>query len=412
MSLPVAFDKNGIKFLLLENIHPNAVEVLSENGYHKVAQHPKSLAEDALIEALAGVGFLGIRSQTQVTARVLRSAPKLMGVGCFCIGTNQVDVDAAAELGIPVFNAPFSNTRSVAELVIAETVMLMRGIPVRNAGAHRGDWIKSAAGSYEVRGKTLGIVGYGNIGKQVGILAEHLGMRVTFHDTEGKLPLGNARQVPTLDKLLDESDVVTLHVPETSQTQNMIGADQLAKMRPGSHLINASRGTVVDIDALAKAIDSKHIGGAALDVFPVEPKGNDDRFESPLARFDNVILTPHIGGSTAEAQANIGIEVADKLVRYNDNGTTLTAVNFPEVTLPEHPGKCRLLHIHRNVPGVLARINERFGARGVNIAGQFLQTSAHIGYCVMDVEIAASNVALEELQAIPGTIRCRLLQCG
>jgi len=412
MSLPAASDKSRIQFLLLENVHPNALEVLAENGYHKVAQHPKSLAEDALIEALTGVAFLGIRSQTQVTARVLRNAPMLMGIGCFCIGTNQVDVDAAAELGVPVFNAPFSNTRSVAELVIAETVMLMRGIPVRNAGAHRGEWIKSAAGSYEVRGKTLGIVGYGNIGKQVGILAEHLGMRVTFYDSEGKLPLGNARQVPTLDNLLAESDVVTLHVPETSHTHNMIGAAQLARMRPGSHLINASRGTVVDIEALASALDSKHVGGAALDVFPVEPKGNDDRFESPLARFDNVILTPHIGGSTAEAQANIGIEVADKLVRYSDNGTTLTAVNFPEVTLPEHPGKCRLLHIHRNVPGVLARINERFSARGVNIAGQFLQTSAHIGYCVMDVEIAASNVALEELQAIPGTIRCRLLQCG
>lgn len=409
MTPPVALDKKNIQFLLLENIHPNAVEILSANGYSRVEQHPKSLGEDALIEALQHVHFLCIRSQTQVTERVLRSAPCLSAVGCFCIGTNQVDVDTAAELGIPVFNAPFSNTRSVAELVVAETVMLMRSIPLRNAGAHRGDWIKSAAGSHEVRGKTLGIVGYGNIGKQVGILAEHLGMRVCFFDTEAKLPLGNARQVATLNGLLSGSNVVTLHVPETSQTLNMIGAAQLAAMRKGSHLINASRGTVVDIDALAGALDSGHLGGAALDVFPVEPKGNDDRFVSPLTRFDNVILTPHIGGSTSEAQANIGIEVTDKLVRYSDNGSTLTAVNFPEVTLPEHPGMCRLLHIHRNVPGVLARINERFGARGVNITGQYLQTTPTIGYCVMDVEIAASNVALEELQAIPGTIRCRLL---
>jgi D-3-phosphoglycerate dehydrogenase len=409
MEARVSLDKSKIQFLLLENIHPNALAILSENGYTQIIQHPKSMGEDALIEALQSVQFLGIRSQTQVTERVLRNAPRLTAVGCFCIGVNQVDLDVAAELGIPVFNAPFSNTRSVAELVIAETIMLMRSIPARNAGAHRGDWIKSAAGSFEVRGKTLGIVGYGNIGKQVGIMAEHMGMRVSFYDTEAKLPLGNARQVATLDALLSESDVVTLHVPETQQTLNMIGAAQLERMQPGSHLINASRGTVVDIDALAAALERGHLGGAALDVFPVEPKGNDDRFVSPLTRFDNVILTPHIGGSTAEAQANIGIEVTDKLVRYSDNGSTLTAVNFPEVTLPEHPGMCRLLHVHRNVPGVLARINERFGARGINITGQYLQTTGAIGYCVMDIEAAASSVALEELQAIPGTIRCRLL---
>jgi D-3-phosphoglycerate dehydrogenase len=405
-------DRSSVRFLLLENIHPNAVEVLHENGYRNIVQHPKSLGEDALIEALAGVEFLGIRSQTQVTERVLRNAPQLTAVGCFCIGVNQVDLGTAAELGIPVFNAPFSNTRSVAELVIAETIMLMRGIFPKNAAAHRGTWIKSAAGSYEVRGKTLGIVGYGNIGKQVGILAEHLGMRVIFHDVEAKLPLGNARQVPTLDSLLAESDVVTLHVPETDQTRDLFDAPRLAAMREGSHLINASRGTVVDIDALAAALDAGHVAGAALDVFPVEPKGNDDRFASALARFDNVILTPHIGGSTAEAQANIGIEVTDKLVRYCDNGSTLTAVNFPEVTLPEHPGMCRLLHVHRNVPGVLAAINERFGARGINITGQYLQTRDHLGYCVMDVEASASSVALEELQAVPGTIRCRLLTHG
>jgi D-3-phosphoglycerate dehydrogenase len=287
--------------------------------------------------------------------------------------------------------------------------MLMRGITEKNAIVHRGGWVKSAEGSFEVRGKTLGIIGYGHIGTQVGILAEHMGMRVVFYDIEGKLPLGNARQLPTLEALLAESDVVTLHVPETPQTANMIRAAQLAQMKPGAHLINAARGTVVDIDALAAAMKSGHIGGCAIDVFPVEPKGNDEEFLSPLRQFDNALLTPHIGGSTIEAQANIGIEVADKLVRYSDNGSTITAVNFPEVSLPAHPGKCRLLHIHKNVPGILAQINERFGKRGINISSQFLQTNEHIGYCVMDVDTAASELALEEIQSVTGTIRARVL---
>jgi D-3-phosphoglycerate dehydrogenase len=311
--------------------------------------------------------------------------------------------------GIPVFNAPFSNTRSVAELVLAEIIMLMRGIPQKNAVQHRNGWVKSAAGSYEVRGKTLGIVGYGHIGTQIGVLAEQLGMQVVFHDIETKLPLGNAKQLGSLDAVLEASDVVTLHVPETPATQWMIGAQQLAKMRPGSHLINASRGTVVDIEALTGALDTGHIGGAAIDVFPVEPQGNDARFESPLTRFDNVILTPHIGGSTAEAQENIGREVAAKLVRYSDNGSTVSAVNFPEVSLPEHTGRSRLLHIHRNVPGIIAKVNERFSAAGINIDAQYLRTNEQVGYVVIDVDAEASTVALEELCGIPGTIRCRIL---
>ncbi len=405
----LSFDKNKLKFLLLENIHQNAIDAMVRDGYSNIETHKKSLEGQALLDALADVHFLGIRSRTNVTEEVLAAAPKLTAIGCFCIGTNQVDLVAAAKRGIPVFNAPFSNTRSVAELVIAETVMLMRGITEKNAIVHRGGWVKSAEGSFEVRGKTLGIIGYGHIGTQVGILAEHMGMRVVFYDIEGKLPLGNARQLPTLEALLAESDVVTLHVPETPQTANMIRAAQLAQMKPGAHLINAARGTVVDIDALAAAMKSGHIGGCAIDVFPVEPKGNDEEFLSPLRQFDNALLTPHIGGSTIEAQANIGIEVADKLVRYSDNGSTITAVNFPEVSLPAHPGKCRLLHIHKNVPGILAQINERFGKRGINISSQFLQTNEHIGYCVMDVDTAASELALEEIQSVTGTIRARVL---
>jgi D-3-phosphoglycerate dehydrogenase / 2-oxoglutarate reductase len=308
-----------------------------------------------------------------------------------------------------VFNAPFSNTRSVAELVLAEVIMLMRGIPEKNAILHRGGWVKSAAHSYEVRGKTLGIIGYGHIGTQIGVLAEQLGMRVVFNDIEAKLPLGNAREVASLHELLALSDVVSLHVPETPQTHLLIGAAELAAMKPGSHLINASRGTVVDIDALTAALESRHLHGAAIDVFPVEPQGNDAVFTSPLTKFDNVILTPHIGGSTSEAQVNIGTEVAAKLVRYGNNGSTTSAVNFPEVALPEHTGRSRLLHIHHNVPGVLAQVNERLSAAGINIAAQYLSTFEDLGYVVIDVDSAASQLALDELCSVPGTIRCRIL---
>jgi len=406
----LSFDKRRIKFLFLEGIHANATEALERDGYPAVKNQAKSLAGDALKAALKDIHFLGIRSRTEVTEEMLAAAPKLTAIGCFCIGTNQVDLAAAARRGIPVFNAPYSNTRSVAELVLGEIIMLLRGIPEKNALVHRGGWTKSAVGSVEVRNKTLGIVGYGHIGTQIGILAEQLGMRVLFHDIAGKLPLGNARAMPTLKALLADSDVVTLHVPETPQTRHLIGREQLALMKPGAHLINAARGTVVDIEALAGALESEHLAGAAIDVFPVEPKGNDEEFLSPLRRFENVILTPHIGGSTIEAQANIGTEVADKLIRYSNNGSTVTAVNFPEVTLPEHGrGKSRLLHIHRNIPGVLASINERFSRHAINISAQYLQTNEHIGYCVMDVDAAASEVAIDELQSVPGTIRARLL---
>ena len=409
MSARLSVAKEKLKFVLLEGIHASALESLRRDGYTNVVTSPKALAGDALAEAIGDAHFLGIRSRTQLTEAVLERAPKLAAVGAFCIGTNQIDLRAAMRRGIPVFNAPFSNTRSVAELVLAEIIMLMRGIPHKNAVQHRGGWVKSAAGSYEVRGKTLGIVGYGHIGTQIGVLAEQLGMSVVFYDIDAKLTLGNARQLPTLDELLETADVVSLHVPETPATQAMIGAAQLARMKPGSHLINASRGTVVDIPALAAALESGHLHGAAIDVFPVEPQGNDAPFESELTRFDNVILTPHIGGSTAEAQVNIGSEVAAKLLRYSNNGSTVSAVNFPQVALPEHTGRCRLLHIHRNVPGVMAHVNERFSAAGINIAAQYLRTNDEVGYVVIDVDAGASAVALDELSSVPDTIRCRVL---
>ncbi len=404
--------KSKIKIVLLEGVHPSAAEALHKDGYSDVVSHPKAMQGDALSTAIRGAYFVGIRSATNLTAEVLDRAPKLIGIGCFCIGTNQVDLEFARNRGIPVFNAPFSNTRSVAELVLAEIILLMRGIPERNAAAHRGEWLKTATGAREVRGKKLGIVGYGHIGTQIGLLAESVGMRVSYYDIETKLALGNVRLAGSLDELLADSDVVTMHVPETPETEGMIGAAQLARMKRGAKLINASRGKVVDIAALAAALRSKQIGGAALDVFPAEPKGAGDPFVSPLREFDNVILTPHVGGSTEEAQANIGVEVAEKLIKYSNNGSSLTAVNFPEVSLPEHPGKHRLLHIHRNQPGVLSRINSVFSRYDVNIAGQYLQTDPHIGYVVIDVETqkpSATNKLKADLDGVAGTIRSRVL---
>lgn len=407
-----SLDKRKIRMVLLEGIHPSARESLQRDGYTDVAVYPKSLTGDALTEALKGAYFVGIRSATQLTGEVIERAPRLIGIGCFCIGTNQVDLECARRRGIPVFNAPFSNTRSVAELVLAEIILLMRGIPERNAAAHRGEWLKTATGAREVRGKKLGIVGYGHIGTQIGVLAESVGMQASYYDIETKLALGNARPMGSLNELLADCDVVTLHVPETPQTERMMGAAQMARMKPGAKLINASRGKVVDIEALAAALRSKHIGGAALDVFPAEPKGAGDTFTSPLREFDNVILTPHVGGSTEEAQANIGVEVAEKLIRYSDNGSTLSAVNFPQVSLPEHPGKHRLLHIHRNQPGVLSAINAVFSRHSVNVAGQYLQTDPAIGYVVIDVEMqktSATRRLKTELDQVPGTIRSRVL---
>jgi len=404
-----SLDKSKIKFLLLEGIHERAAEVLQGRGYSEIELLRRALTGPELSEALQGVHFLGIRSRSQVGAEVIAAADRLTAIGCFCIGTNQVDLQASARSGIPVFNAPFSNTRSVAELVLAEIIMLMRGIPRRNAAAHRGEWIKSATGSREIRGKTLGIIGYGHIGSQLGILAESMGMNVVFHDIEHKLPLGNAIYRPNRWELLREAHVVSLHVPETPQTQRMVDAEFLRAMRPGSFLINASRGQVVDIDALADNLESGHIGGAAIDVFPLEPGSNRDTFESRLRGMDSVLLTPHIGGSTLEAQENIAYEVAGKLVKYSDNGTTRSAVNFPQVSLPDHGNASRILHIHRNEPGVLQRINAVFSGRAVNIASQYLDTHKDIGYVVMDVETDDPLSLLNELREIPATIRARIL---
>ena len=404
-----SLDKSKIKFLMLEGIHASAIEALRAAGYSQIETLPKALQGEELKAKLADVHFLGIRSQSKLTADVLSAAPKLVAVGCFCIGTNQVDLNAARERGVAVFNAPYSNTRSVAELVLAEAILLLRGIPAKNALVHRGGWMKSAVHSHEIRGKTLGIVGYGSIGTQLSVLAEGLGMHVAFYDVVSKLPLGNARQVPKLHDLLAQSDIVSLHVPELPSTKWMIGPAEIAAMKQGGILINAARGTVVDIDALAEGIKSEKLWGAAIDVFPVEPGSNNEEFQSPLRGLDNVILTPHIGGSTMEAQANIGGEVAEKLVKYSDNGTSISSVNFPEVALPAHPGKHRILHIHHNVPGVRSEINRIFSDNHINISGQYLQTNEQVGYVVIDIDAASSDLALEKLAEVRGTIRSRVL---
>lgn len=412
MAQEMSLDRGKIRVLLLEGIHARAVEAFTSEGYTSLDRHDRALSGAALADRLRGVHILGIRSRTEVTADVLDRADKLIAIGCFGIGTDQVDLGAAKMRGIPVFNAPFSNTRSVAELVIGEIIALARGLPERSAAAHRGKWMKAVGGSTEVRGKCLGIVGYGHIGTQVGLLAEALGMRVVYYDIEAKLALGNASPAASLDDLLARADVVTLHVPETPRTTRLIGEAQLARMPRGAKLINASRGTVVDIDALAQALRSGQVGGAAIDVFPHEPGSNDEEFTSPLRGLDNVLLTPHIGGSTLEAQENIGVEVAAKLVKYSDNGSTVTSVNFPEVALPEHSGKHRILHIHRNQPGMLAQVNAVFSSARINIASQYLETDPEIGYAVIDIDGAdrpMSAALRRELDAIEGTIRTRIL---
>ncbi len=404
-----SLDKGKIKFLLLEGVSQTAITTLQNAGYTNIEFHKKALPDAELKESIRNAHFVGIRSRSQLTREVFDAAEKLIAVGCFCIGTNQVDLRAAIEHGVAVFNAPYSNTRSVAELVIAEAILLLRRVAEKNAAAHRGEWQKTADGAFEIRGKTLGIVGYGSIGMQLSVIAESLGMRVIFCDVVTKLPLGNATQVSSLNELLAAADIVTLHVPELASTKDMIGAGQLAQMKKGGILINAARGTVVDIEALAAALESGHIAGAAIDVFPVEPHSNSDEFISPLRKFDNVFLTPHVGGSTQEAQENIGLEVAEKLVRYSDTGTTTTSVNFPEVALPSHPGKHRLLHVHRNVPGVMMAINKVFSDNRINISGQYLQTVESVGYVVIDVDQEYSELALEKLLEVEGTIRCRVL---
>ncbi len=404
-----SFEKSKIRFLLLESVHQSALDTLTKSGYENIEYLKTSLEGDRLLEKVSTAHFLGIRSRTQLTDEVFAAAEKLQAVGCFCIGINQVNLDAALARGIPVFNAPFSNTRSVAELVIGQAILLLRGIPEKNALLHRGVWQKAAAGSYETRGKKLGIIGYGNIGSQLCVLAEAMGMNVFLYDVASKLPLGNATQLDTLEELMSTCDVVSLHVPETTQTKDMIGARELGWMRDSAVLINASRGSVVEINDLADALRNKQIAGAAIDVFPKEPKSNDEEFLSPLREFENCIITPHVGGSTMEAQENIGVEVAEKLVRYSDNGSSSTAVNFPEVTLPAHPGNHRLLHIHKNVPGVLTEINSIFSETGINIRSQYLQTNDQVGYVVMDIDEQYSELALKKLNDVQGTIRCRVL---
>ena len=402
--------KDTMKILLLEGVHDSAVQVFQQAGYTHIEHHKKALEPAALKAKLAeGVRMVGIRSRTQLTADILQAAPKLFAIGCFCIGTNQVDIDAAERAGVPVFNAPFANTRSVAELVLAEMILLLRRVPEKSHLAHQGIWQKSTQDCFEVRGKTLGIIGYGHIGSQLSVLAEGLGMRVKFYDIEHKLPMGNAEPVPSMQALLAQSDIVSLHVPATEQTSNMIDAQAIKAMKSGAVLINASRGNVVDLDALAEAIEANHVAGAAIDVFPVEPGSNAEPFQSPLQTLPNVVLTPHVGGSTMEAQAGIGVEVAEKLVKYSDNGSTLMSVNFPQVALPTHDGRHRILHIHHNQPGVLNAINQIFSKQHINIAAQYLQTTATIGYVVMDVVSNETDALVKALKQVDGTLRCRVL---
>lgn len=410
MTANLSFPKEKIRILLLEGIHETAVEHFQRAGYVNVERLAHSLTGGDLLDAVAGVHMIGVRSRTQLTAEVLAAAKRLVAIGCFCIGTNQVALSEAARRGVPVFNAPHSNTRSVAEMVLAEAVMLLRGLGDKNTAAHQGRWTKTAKNSHELRGKTLGIVGYGHIGSQVSILAEAFGMRVLYHDVEPKLAMGNARPVPSLEALLPEADILTLHVPQDPTTRNLMSAQQIGRMREGSYLINASRGTVVDVDALAVAIERGHLRGAAVDVFPTEPKSNDEPFSSPLQGLPNVILTPHIGGSTGEAQENIGVEVATKLVAYSDQGATIGAVNFPALSLAPAPQAThRLLHIHHNRPGVLGALNRLLADADVNVLAQHLQTTAEVGYVVVDVDRDYPGDLKERMKELPGTIRCRVL---
>jgi D-3-phosphoglycerate dehydrogenase / 2-oxoglutarate reductase len=409
--MPLSLPKQKIRVLLLEGVNDSAVRLFEANGYSEVERLPKALGTADLKAALSGVHMLGIRSRTRLTYEVLEAADRLIAVGCFSVGTNQVDLDAARRLGIPVFNAPYSNTRSVAELTIAEIVMLFRRVFPRSTAAHAGGWDKSAEGSREARGKTLGIIGYGNIGSQLSNLAEAMGMRVIFFDQTDKLRHGNTEPVETLDELLSASDVVSLHVPETPATANMIGERELRRMKQGAYLINNSRGTVVDLDALARVLADGWLAGAAVDVFPLEPASNADRFVSPLQGLSNMILTPHIGGSTEEAQDRIGGEVARKLIDYSDVGSTLGAVNFPQVQLPARPTGTRFIHVHRNVPGMLRQVNEAVSRHGINILAQYLQTDPEVGYVVLETDVVGGEGEglLADLRAVDGTIRVRVL---
>lgn len=411
MPSSVSSSKGSIRTLLLEGVNDSAVELFVNAGFSNIERLPKALDADELLQAIKGVDLLGIRSRTQLTHEALAGADRLVAVGCFSVGTNQVDLDAARQRGIPVFNAPFSNTRSVAELVIGEIVMLLRRIFPRSSAAHKGGWDKSATDSHEVRGRTLGIVGYGNIGSQLSTLAEGMGMKVIYYDHTDRLRHGNTEPVESLQNLLAQSDIVSLHVPETPATHGMIGEAELRLMKRGAYLINNSRGTVVDLDALSRAVREGHLAGAALDVFPVEPSSNSERFESPLQGLENVILTPHIGGSTEQAQDRIGREVARKMIDYVDSGSTMGAVNFPQVQLQARSLGARFSHVHRNAPGMLRRLNEVFLQRDINIFAQYLETDNEVGYVVLDADLAgqSSSEILDEIRELDGTIRARLI---
>ena len=404
-----SYPKEKIRILFLENISDIAVKNFRQQGYVQVEKINKALTEDELIHEIRDVHILGIRSKTQITARILDATKKLQAIGCFCIGVNQVDLRTATRNGVVVFNAPYSNTRSVAELVIGLAIMLIRRIPDKNKAAHEGIWLKESKGSYELRGKTLGIIGYGNIGSQVSVLAEGMGMKVLFYDVETKLPLGNAEDGKNLKEVLSKADIVTLHVPETSQTKNIINKTTLRYFRKGAILINYARGEVVDLEALRKAITEGHIGGAAVDVFPWEPEKNGDRFQTPLQDLPNVILTPHIGGSTEEAQQNIGEDVSVKLFNYLEKGITFGSHTVPALALPPQEGSHRILHIHKNVPGVLSEINTQLSNNKINILGQYLKTNEEIGYVVLDVDKQLSNRALQLLKEVKETIKVRML---
>ncbi|WP_247997547.1 phosphoglycerate dehydrogenase [Brucella tritici] len=411
MTERLSLARDRINVLLLEGINQTAVDYFKASGYTNVTHLPKALDKADLIEAISSAHIVGIRSRTQLTEEIFTAANRLIAVGCFSVGTNQVELKAARKRGIPVFNAPFSNTRSVAELVIGEIIMLMRRIFPRSVSAHAGGWDKTATGSREVRGKTLGIIGYGNIGSQVGNLAESLGMTVRYFDTSDKLQYGNVKPTASLEELLKISDVVSLHVPSNKSTSKLITEAKLRKMKKGAFLINNARGTVVDLEALAKVLQEGHLAGAAIDVFPVEPASNNDRFVSPIQGLENVILTPHIGGSTEEAQERIGLEVTRKLVEYSDVGSTLGAVNFPQVQLPPRPTGTRFMHVHENRPGILNSLVNVFSTHNINIASQFLQTDGEVGYLVMEADGVgeASETVLQAIREIPGTIRARLL---
>jgi D-3-phosphoglycerate dehydrogenase len=404
-----SYPKEKIRVLLLENISEITVRNFQRQGYTQVQKLTKALSEEALTEAIRNVHILGIRSKTQVTAKVLEAASKLQAIGCFCIGVNQVNLKEATSHGIAVFNAPYSNTRSVAELVMGAAIMLIRRIPDKSTAAHQGMWMKEASGSYELRGKTLGIIGYGNIGSQVSVLAEALGMKVIFYDVETKLPLGNAMDMKSLKDVMSKADVITLHVPDTAQTKNLINKSNLKYCKQGAIIINYARGEVMDLNALGKAIESKQIAGAAVDVFPVEPEKNGDPFTTPLQGLPNVILTPHIGGSTEEAQQNIGEDVSAKLLNYLEKGISFGSHTIPALSLPPQEGSHRILHIHRNVPGVLGSINSRLSKNKINIVGQYLKTNDAIGYVVVDVDKQLSNRAAQLLKDVPNTIKVRLL---